>query len=84
MPKKNNGKKKTRKKLLESFHEVGKFCCGLARVRLDDKEFHILPNGKPAYPERYKSVADFEDGLAWVEDFDGSRFQINEEGIKQD
>ena len=27
---------------------------------------HILPNGDPAYPERYDFVEYFQNGLAWV------------------
>lgn len=86
MPKKKKAGKKnpSRKDLLGMFHEVGSFCCGLATARKGDEWFHIKRDGKPAYPERYKEVGNFECSLAWVEDFEGNRFQINKEGVRQD
>ncbi len=53
---------------------------GFACVRKNGQEFHILPDGSPAYQERYDMVAPFEEGdLAWVMK-DGEEFHICHDG----
>jgi hypothetical protein len=57
------------------YEDVCNFSEGLARVRWKGKDFHILPNGKPAYNERYDWVGKFLRGFAWV-DLEGKGFHI--------
>jgi hypothetical protein len=42
--------------------------------------FHVKSDGSPAYSQRYKWVGNFDEDLAWVQDFDGNRFKINKKG----
>lgn len=45
------------------YEDAGSFSEGLAWVRKNGKEFHINPNGKPAYKERYDWVGSFSNGV---------------------
>jgi len=69
-----------RKELLKEYDSVGDlFYEGLIQVCKNKKWFHILPNGKPAYEERYDWVGDFHEGLAraWK---DNEAFHICKDG----
>jgi len=57
---------KTRAELLEMYSYVGPFVEGLACARKDGKEFHIRPDGTPAYEGRYEFVNPFQGGKALV------------------
>lgn len=54
---------------------------GLAPVRLGSESFHILPNGNPAYMERYDRTFGFYENLAAVSD-NGDWFHIHPDGRK--
>ena len=44
--------------------------------------FHTLPNGQPAYPQRYKKAEPYEGrfDLAWVQKNDGTWVKIDRQG----
>jgi len=73
----------TRKQLLERYDHVGSFSEGLARARKDGQEFHIRPDGNPAYEQRYDYVDTFSEGLARVRK-DGQGFHIRPDGTRAD
>ena len=43
-------------------------------------QFHIRPDGSPAYRERFRTVGSFHEGLAFVEDKNGNWFHIHTNG----
>ena len=59
---------------------IGVFYCGLAVEEKNGAWFHILENGKPAYPERYKMAEYFQSDLAWVQTKEGKWIKINPQG----
>lgn len=60
-------KAKTREELLKMYDQVGKFSAeGLAQARKGKEWFHILPDGSPAYAERFEWVGFFNNGRAVV------------------
>ena len=62
---------------------VGHFREDLAPVRKDGQEFHIHPDGSPAYEARFDFVEAFSEGLALVEK-DGEWFHIRPDGTRAD
>jgi hypothetical protein len=75
---------KTREELSEMFDYVGVFEKGLAPVRKGDECFHIHPDGKEAYSEKFDAVGDFnEEGFAWVQKGD-KVFQIGRDGKEKE
>ena len=56
----------SRDKLRAMYSIVGPFIEEMARARLDGREFHIGPDGKPSYHERYDWVGPFVGGFAIV------------------
>lgn len=64
--------------------DKGVFYEGLAVAEDETGWFHILENGEPAYPQRYKLTEYFQNGLAWVQKFDGIWIKINKEGKEVD
>lgn len=72
-------KPKTKAQLRKMFEWVGGCSEGLYAVRLDEKEFHVHPDGTPAYEQRFDYVSFFQGGVAEVRD--GSRtFRIHPDG----
>jgi len=69
----------SRQELVQKYDDVSSFSEGLARVVKDGKEFHIRPDGQPAYQEKYDYVSDFSEGLARVVK-DGKYFHIRPDG----
>lgn len=76
----------TRAMLKEMYYFVDRFCGGLARTADKGKEFHIYPDGSPAYPERHDIVGRFSNKRAWANDdekycyiFPDGDLAINEE-----
>lgn len=69
----------TKEELLKKYDLVGDFYEGLATAEKNKEQFHIKPDGAPAYPERYKFVGDFNKGLARVIQ-NGKEFYINQNG----
>jgi len=48
---------------------------------MDNKgQFHVRPDGTPAYRERFNTVGSFHEGLAFVEDKNGNWFHILTDG----
>ena len=76
-------KELSRKELLKKYDSVSHFSEGLAWVVKDGKEFHIYPDGTPAYEERYDFAYSFSEGLAWVVK-DGKEFHIHPDGTRVD
>jgi len=76
-------KKLSRKELLKKYDFVSSFLKGLAWVGKDGKQFHVHPDGTPAYKERYDSVGPFLGGIAWVKK-DGEEFHIYPNGTIAD
>ena len=74
-------KELSKKDLLKKYDSVSYFSEGLAVAKKDNKQFHIYPNGMPAYKERYNSVGFFSKGLAWVTK-DGKKFYIRPDGTR--
>lgn len=71
----------SKKEVLEKFAWVGDLSEGLRRVRdFKGNEFHIKPDGTPAYRQRFEMVWGFSGGLAPVEDFEDNGFKINTKG----
>jgi len=62
-----------------SYEYAGSFSEGLAWVREKGKEFHITPDGKPAYEERYDWVGSFSNGATRAKK-DGKEFHIGTNG----
>jgi hypothetical protein len=60
----NNGNEEIKKKF--NYDRVGPFMDGLAKARKNGQCFHVLPDGTPAYPERYEEAEDFQSGFASV------------------
>lgn len=63
------------------FRQLDVFHKGFARARDEKGWFHINKLGVLIYPERYKAVEPFYNGVSVVEDFDGALKQINEQGV---
>ena len=61
--------------------DAGVFYEGLAVTEVDGKWFHILEDGRPAYPERYDMVEYFQNGLAWAKKGE-TWIKINKKGKK--
>lgn len=68
------------------FELVGGESCGFHWVISNGKEFHVKPDGTPAYPQRFKWVGPFKERggkvTAIVFDDDGKAFKIDTEGNK--
>jgi len=60
--------------------DVGVFYEGLAVKHGDDGWFHITQSGKPAYPQRYRMAEYFQEGVAWVQEKDGTWIRIDTQG----
>lgn len=59
---------------LDVFHKA--FAC----AKDEGGWLHIRKDGLPAYSRRFSSVEPFYNGQAYVEDFEGNLFVVNEEG----
>ena len=63
---------------------IGVFYFGLAVEEKNGEWFHVLENGMPAYPQRYKMAEYFQrEGdltLAWVKTKEGKWIKINPQG----
>ena len=64
------------KTLHEVYDFVGRLSEGLHVVSLRSEWFHVTPDGKAAYPERYDYAGDFVNGRAAVRDKAGNCFHI--------
>ena len=74
---------KTIEELLKIYDEVDSFSEGLARVCKGSQEFHIHPDGTPAYEQRFDRVGSFSGGRAWV--WKGrEKFYVRPDGIRVD
>ena len=62
-----------------NYEDAVSFSEGLAWVRKNGKEFHITPDGKPAYEERYDWVGSFSNGVTRVRK-DKKEFHITPDG----
>ena len=62
-----------------SYEDAGSFSEGLAWVRKKGKEFHITPDGKPAYKEKYDWVGSFSNGVTRVRN-NRKEFHIGTDG----
>ncbi len=57
----------TKRELLHIYDDVGNFSGdGLAWAAKNGEEFHIHPDGTPAYEQRYDWAGPFQDGEAAV------------------
>lgn len=64
-----------------TFDRTFGFYCNLAAVVKGDDWFHITPDGKAAYPERYCFVGNFQEGVAVVCNKNEFYFHINKSGM---
>ena len=62
------------------FDHVDSFSEGLARVIKDGLEFHIEPDGRPTYEEKFEFVGHFSEGLAQVMRRPYEQFHIKPNG----
>ena len=69
--------------LSRMYDSVGPFHEGLAWVKENGKQFHIRPDGTPAYEQRYDSVGLFHEGLTRAKK-DGEWFHIRPDGTRVD
>lgn len=53
---------------------------GLIIVGQQGEQFHALPSGEPAYPERYECVEHFQNRRAWVKEKGGRWKRIDKNG----
>lgn len=70
---------KISRKLKTTYGFVSHFYEGLAKVCKDGKEFHIHPDGQPAYENRFDYVGCFHEGKAWARNGD-EYFRIDRNG----
>jgi len=73
----------TYEELLKSYVSVGGFREGLALVVKDGKWFHIRPDGKPAYEQRFDQAGIFINGTAAVT-LNGRQLRIRHDGTPAD
>jgi len=72
---------KPKAELLKMYSFVSPFVEGLACARNNSREFHIHPDGTPAYEERYDFVTPFRKGVAYV--YKGEEcFRIRHDGTR--
>ncbi len=71
----------------KKFFRIRDFCEGLALVQEHAETlrscYHILPNGNPAYPERFDDGNDFKNGRALMLK-NGDLFHIGRDGKRID
>ena len=63
------------------YNWVGSFSEGLAAARKDGKDFHIRPDGTPAYEQRYDWVGSFSEGQARACE-NGKEIRIRPDGTR--
>jgi len=77
--------KLSRDQLRAKYAFVGPFMDERARARDKGREFHILENGEPAYPEKYDWVGPYVGGYAYVGNGKPGRtaewFRVDKNGV---
>lgn len=66
----------------QCFLDLDVYHKGFARAKDEQGWFHLDFKGDPIYPERYKNIEPFYNGIARVETPLGALYRINEEGKK--